>query len=79
MHPTKRDGGRSGQPEIPVIEDPPGPTEPKVPDMPPPVPDPPEVIAAESEERYPHPEGWKPASWRPHAPAGTADRGVDRH
>jgi hypothetical protein len=79
MHPTKRDGGRSGQPEIPVIEDPAEPAEPKAPELPPPVPDPPEVVAVGAQERYSHAEGWKPASWRPHAPARTADRGVDRH
>jgi hypothetical protein len=44
MSPAKRDGGPPRQPEVPVIEDPPA-TEPKVPDLPPPVPDPPDVVA----------------------------------
>jgi hypothetical protein len=49
MDPGKRDGGPQRQPEVPVIDDP-QPAEPKVPDLPPPVADPPEVIARGASE-----------------------------
>jgi hypothetical protein len=58
-----------------VIDDP-EPTEPQTPEMPPPVPDPPEVIGwgYGSEERLTQAEGWEPASWQPHPPPTRADR-----
>jgi hypothetical protein len=45
MDPTKRDpDSQPHQPEIPVIDDPAEPAGPRVPDLPPPVQNPPDVV-----------------------------------
>ena len=62
------------EPELPVIEDPIDPGEPKVPDMPPPVPDPPEVVGLGCGFEEDRGDSWAPASWQPHAPPPTAER-----
>jgi hypothetical protein len=41
---TRQPGGTPREPEIPVIDDPAEPVAPKPADLPPPVPDPPEII-----------------------------------
>jgi hypothetical protein len=46
MSSSKRDGGPQRQPEVPVIDDPVEPAPPKAPHLPPPVPDPPDVVAS---------------------------------
>lgn len=53
------------EPELPIVEDA---GEPKIPEMPPPVPDPPEIVGVGygSEEGYYRGDGWEPASWQPH-------------
>jgi len=66
--------------EVPVIDDPPEPTEPAPLDTPP-VPDPPEIIGFRygSEEHYYHAEGWNPASWQPHSvPVERSGRDAER-
>lgn len=46
IEPGKREpGGSPREPEIPVIDDPAEPAAPKPADLPPPVPDPPEIVA----------------------------------
>lgn len=44
IDPTKNEPGAPRQPEIPVIDDPAEPVAPKPADLPPPMPDPPEII-----------------------------------
>ena len=62
--------------EVPVITDPPDPGTPKVPDLPPPMPDPPEVVGLDygTDERRYHAEGWEPASWQPPLGYGAEQR-----
>ena len=43
-----REPGKPREPEVPVIDDPAEPAEPKPADLPPPVPDPPEIIGFRS-------------------------------
>jgi hypothetical protein len=66
--------------EVPVIDDPPEPSNPLPPDTPP-VPDPPEVVGFGygSDEHYYHAEGWNPATWHSQpSPVAGMGRGAER-
>ena len=77
---NRREPNRPREPELPVVEDPADRGEPDVPETPPPVPDPPEIVGVGygSEEAYCRPEGREPASCQPHPPAARVDRAAAR-